>query len=262
MPRSAALPLTGIVVLVTRASEQAEQLVSKLESLGAMVYAVPAIETRPLAEPPGIEEALHKISEYDRLVFTSVNGVYFFLRHLERTGTLPAQLPPALCVGPKTAETWRREGGIVSTVPAKFTAQDLVSVLGDDLSGVSLLVLRPDRVKTDLGSILRERGARVDEVVLYETLIREENTGVLGDLLEKGEPDAVLFASPSAVEATMSMAGERDTFRSFLAVCIGPTTARAALDAGLERVVFPDDYTVDGMIGLLIAAAGEMRDRR
>jgi uroporphyrinogen III methyltransferase/synthase len=262
MPCSTALPLTGIVVLVTRASGQAAQLVSKLNSLGARVYAIPAIETEPLSKPSGLKEALLKISEYDHLVFTSVNGVYFFLRHLEKTGTSPAQLPQALCVGPKTAETWRKAGGIVSVVPEKYTAGELLSVLGDDLSGISLLVLRPDHVKTELGLLLRKRGAKVDEIVLYRTLIREENARALTGLMKKDELDAVLFASPSAVEGTLSMMGDREKLQNPLVVCIGPTTARAALDAGLERVVFPEDHTVDGMISLLIAAAGEMRDRR
>jgi uroporphyrinogen III methyltransferase/synthase len=252
----------GMVVLVTRPREQAGQLVSELESLGATVHAIPAIETEPFPEPAGLKEALRNITEYDHLVFTSINGVYFFLRHLEKIGLSPVLLPSALCVGPSTAEAWRKAGGVVGAVPDKYTAGGLLGTLGDDLSGVSLLLLRPEHVKTDLGTLLRERGVKTDEIVLYRTLIREESAKELTDLLKKIEPDAVFFASPSAVEGILSMIGDSESFRNLLAVCIGPVTARAASDAGLKRVVFPEDYTVEGMIGLLLAATVEMKDRR
>jgi len=262
MPDSTSLPLEGIGVLVTRARDQAAELVSRLETLGASVYAVPAIDTEPLPEPPGLRETLYRILEYENIIFTSVNGVTYFLKHLETAGMSPAKLPPALCAGPRTAEEWLKAGGTVHTVPEKYTARDLVSSLGDDLSAAYYLVLRPEQVRTDIAGILRQRGARVDEVILYRTVFSGENAKLFLDLLNGDRLDAILFASPSAIEGILWMAGGSARIRDIPAICIGPTTARAAMKSGLERVAFPEEYTVDGMIGVLLAAAEERKDRR
>jgi uroporphyrinogen III methyltransferase/synthase len=256
------LPLEGVGVLVTRASDQAAQLVSRLKSLGARVHSLPAIELDPVPEPEGLKEALHRLPDYDNLVFTSVNGVSFFLRHLEMAGLSPVQLPPALCVGPRTAEVWRKAGGTVDVVPEKFSADELDRALGGDLSGTSFLILRPERVKTPLGTLLGKRGATVDEIILYKTVIGEENAERITGLLDRGELDAVLFASPSAVEGILLMTGDRRKLERLFAVCIGPTTARAATEGGLKKVVYPEEYTTDGMVELLVAAADELRNRR
>jgi len=171
-------------------------------------------------------------------------------------------MPSALCVGPKTAEAWRQAGGTVKAVPGKYSAADLVEVLGKDLDTVSLLILRPEHVETTLGEELQKRGARVDEVVLYRTVAGEENAESLDALLKKEEVDVILFASPSAVYGILSMTGGPEKIRDLLAVCIGPTTAKAAVDSGMKKVVFPEHYTSEGMVQVLLARAEEIRDRR
>ncbi len=255
-------PLHGIGILVTRAKEQAAETISGLEALGASVFAVPAIRVEHLAHPPGLDESLMNIGTYDHLVFTSVNGVYSFLRHAGSSGPEPGKMPSALCVGPKTAEAWRQAGGTVKAVPGKYSAADLVDVLGDDLDTFSLLILRPEHVKTNLAQQLQMRGARVDEIILYRTIAGEEDSESLEVLLKNEKVDVILFASPSAIYGILSMAGGPERIRDLLAVCIGPTTAKAAVDSGMERVVFPEHYTSEGMIQVLLARAEEIRDRR
>jgi len=255
-------PLHGIGILVTRAKEQSADILSELKSFGARVYAVPAIRIEHFPDPPGLSDVLLNIRTYDHLVFTSVNGVYSFLRHIGASDSSPGEMPSALCVGPKTAEAWRKSGGTVRTVPGKYSAMDLAGTLGDNLDGVSLLILRPEHIETSLGMLLRQRGARTDEVILYKAVTGEESPVALESLLENGELDVVLFASPSAVYGIVSMAGGPEVIKDLFAVCIGPTTAKAAVESGFAKVVFPEDYTSGGMIGALLARAGEIRDRR
>jgi uroporphyrinogen-III synthase len=262
MEGSTGQPLRGIGVLVTRAEDQAEELVSGLESRGAGVYHIPAIISEPIPEPPGLREALRRILEYSHLVFTSAKGVVFFLQHLKVSGPAPQELPPALCVGPRTGDAWRKVGGNVESIPESYTAMGLLDALGEDLSGLSFLVLRPRDVETEVGALLRERGARADEVILYKTEAQVEGGDVISGLLKNGKLDVVLFASPSAIQGVLQMAGGPEKIRNVLALCIGPTTAQAAREAGLRRVVFPDKHTVDGMIDMLLAMAGEVKKRR
>jgi len=255
-------PLEGIGVLVTRAREQASGPVSELEKLGAKVHLLPAIKIEEIAEPEGLREALETITGFDQLVFSSVNGVYFFLRRSGSMGLAPSGMPPALCVGLKTAEAWRGSGGVVSGVPAKFTARSLADMLGARLEGTSFLILRPERTETDLAGLLRARGAKVREVILYRTIPEQAGRKDLLRFMENGDPGAILFASPSAVRGFLSMAGSGDAVRQLLAICIGPVTARAAVGAGFKSVLSPEIHTWDGMVEILLAQADAIRKRR
>jgi uroporphyrinogen III methyltransferase/synthase len=72
------LPLAGVSVVVTRARDQARDLVAKLEALGAEVIEFPTIEIRPADDYRQLDAALTDLRSYDWLIFTSANGVRFF----------------------------------------------------------------------------------------------------------------------------------------------------------------------------------------
>src|SRR5262249_6312448 len=79
-------PLHGRHVLVTRPREQAGDLVRRLEELGARASVLPAVEIRPPADWGPVDAALRQLDRYDWLVFTSANGVRFFLGRLREVG--------------------------------------------------------------------------------------------------------------------------------------------------------------------------------
>ena len=43
------------------------------------------------------------------------------------------------------------------------------------------------------------------------------------------------------------------------AICIGPTTARAAEEAGFTEVYFPNEHTAEGMVNELMVIAGALK---
>jgi len=276
--RNENLPLAGIRVLVTRAREQSAGLLESLTSKGADVTVIPAVSIAPLPEPKGFAEAMARVGIYENVVFTSVNGVGLAVGLLPGVGMGPWDLPPALCVGEKTAGAWEEAGGAVAAVPERFTADGLLGILGEDLSGRSFLIMRPEVVKTELGQEMKRRGAEVDEIVLYRTVPPEEGAEKLGEFLAAGKPDVILFASPSAVEGTVQLAVQSSGSRvqgsggpqhpelrtrksgrgifEIPAICIGPTTAQAAEEAGFTEVYFPDEHTGEGMVNELLVIAG------
>src|ERR1051326_1933601 len=73
------LPLFGRRIIVTRAREQAPELSDKLRALGADVIEFPVIEIQPPADPALLDRAIEHLADYDWLIFTSVNGVRFFM---------------------------------------------------------------------------------------------------------------------------------------------------------------------------------------
>ena len=274
--RSESLPLAGINVLVTRALEQSSGLVDDLTSKGAQVTVIPAVSIVALPESEGLSEslaeALAKANTYDNIVFTSVNGVAFTLEWLSKKGMGPRDLPSALCVGEKTARAWEEAGGTVGTVPEQYTAEALLKTLGDDLTGCNFLIMRPEVIKTELGQAMRSRGAWVDEIVIYRTVSPVRGGEVLDELLSGEGPDVVFFASPSAVAGMVEMTARsrQDAPRpgsgqperritDIPAVCIGPTTAKAAEEAGFTEIYFPDEHTAEGMVNELLVIAGGLK---
>ena len=269
------LPLAGISVLVTRAREQSAGLVDHLTSKGAEVTVIPAVSISQVRQPEGFDSAMARIGLYENIVFTSVNGVAYTLELLSGKGMGPWDLPPALCVGEKTANAWEEVGGTVAAVPEQYTAEALLEILGEDLAGRSFLIMRPEVVKTELGQEMRRRGAEVEEIVIYRTAVPDEGGDAFGELMTGGGPDVVLFASPSAVEGIMEMAvrgagcevregrDQVDSISTRLlkipAICIGPTTAKAAEEAGFTEIYFPDEHTAEGMVGELLVISGKLK---
>lgn len=77
--------LSGQTVLVTRPREQAVELRSLLEERGAAVLVQPSIEILPPENWDAVDDALRSLAngEFDRVLFSSSNGVRFFLERLD-----------------------------------------------------------------------------------------------------------------------------------------------------------------------------------
>ena len=72
-------PLRGRRIVVTRAREQAGELVRALEELGAEVVLAPTIRIEPLADLEPLRRALSRLADYRWTVFTSQNTVHVVL---------------------------------------------------------------------------------------------------------------------------------------------------------------------------------------
>ncbi len=254
--------LEGVGVLITRAAEQSESMSRALEELGATPLVFPTIQCIPLRDPAGLSIALEKIGSYDALIFTSANGTRFFVDHLREARIDMKLIPPAVCVGPRTAEAWRVEGGRVFTVPDEYTGEMIQNALGGHLSGKIYLVLRPQTVKTELGKALRDVGAVVDEIILYRTESIDRGRNELKQLLARNFIDIITFTSPSSVQGLAHLLGSLREVRDIPCMCVGPTTAVTAEREGMKRVYYPEEYTVDGMLRMLPTLIVEGSERR
>ena len=113
-------PLAGRTVVVTRAASQAEPLVAALENFGATVISCPTID---IAEPESYErldEAIDHLYGYDWLIFTSANGVEYFLRRLNVRGVGIEELDDlkVCAIGEATADKLRDAHVHVDLIPA------------------------------------------------------------------------------------------------------------------------------------------------
>ena len=253
-------PLAGRRVVVTRARPQASELSERLRALGADVLELPAIRIAPVEDGPEIDAACAAIGDYRLIVLTSVNGVDALFDRLEERG-LDARAIDAGCalaaIGPATAARLAERGLRADVVPERFVAEALLEALEDrPLEGVRVLVARARAARPELVDGLRARGARVDEVALYDTLAEPAGARELEAALAA---DYLTFTASSTVRAFTGLLGpvERDRLGGPRVVSIGPITSATAREEGLRVDAEAPEHTVPGLVAALLADALE-----
>jgi uroporphyrinogen III methyltransferase/synthase len=252
------MALVGRRIVVTRRAGQSAALRRLFEERGATVIEVPAIEIVGPAEVEPLDDALRELERYAWVVFTSANAVNAVLGRLAVLGLEPrlgARGPKLSSVGPSTTAALRSAfpADRVALEPAgDFRAAGLVRAFGDEqIAGARVLLPSSSRAREELAAGLRSLGAQVDAVVAYETVEPPDLRQRVEDCLASGF-DLVAFASPSAVDAFVSAAGPRA--QGLPSVVIGPTTAQAALAAGLDVKAIAQPATAEGLLAAAEAA--------
>jgi len=235
-------PLYGVRIVVTR--PEAKSLVEELERLGAEVTLVPLIEIRP-AEGRALEDAVDTMGSYDWIVLTSVNGVAAVAQGLAGLGGHAR----VAAVGPVTAAAIR-EQGVEPAFVATRASDDIAGGLGD-IDGLRVLLPQADLAEPHLADELRGRGAQVDAVVAYRTILVEPP---MWGILPLRIADAVVLASGSACRSLAAAGGAGG---GAMLVCIGPKTAKVAREVGLRVGLVADEATSDGIIRALVDQFGD-----
>jgi uroporphyrinogen III methyltransferase / synthase len=252
-------PLAGKRIVITRAPEQAKDLIRSLESFGAEVLRFPTVRFEAPDDWNEVDAVLRGIATFDWILFTSQNAVRFFCRRARELGLSPGQVqsprPHIAAVGPATLQAAESEGLRVHYVAEKHSGEALARELWGSLSGRSVLLPRSDRADDHLPEFLEEAGAEVTSVVAYRTLDVETGDLALAAGILRGDADAVVFASPSAFHNFSKILGGADLLRlsartQFAA--IGPTTARALREAGIRVEIEAEEASSAGIAEALV----------
>ena len=257
-----ARPLFGKRIVVTRPREQAADLVESLETLGATVIEAPTVRIVPPEDFAPLDAAVESVRQYDWLVFTSVNGVdYFFQRLQAGPGDARSLAGVRLCaIGPGTADRLARHCLKVDLMPAEYRAEAVVEALRatGDLAGKKFLLPRADIAREVLADDLRKLGADVTEITAYRSvpveLDRDQGPDIYRMLLDK-QVDVVTFTSASTVRNFVQLYGAEpvaDLLRSATIASIGPVTAEAAQQCGIQTAIMPTDYTIPGLVRAIV----------
>ncbi|HEX2128181.1 MAG TPA: uroporphyrinogen-III C-methyltransferase [Solirubrobacterales bacterium] len=248
-------PLHGRRVVVTRARAQASGLAATLRGLGAEVVELPAIKVEPRIDSAEVGEAIAALHTYALLCLTSPNGVRFLFEAMARHGRDARALANATiaAIGPGTAAALAERGVTTDIVPERSIAESLVEELSRvEVNGRPVLIARAAEARSLLPDALRERGAAVDVVTLYET-VRETPDPAAVRAAEGA--DYVTFTSSSTVRNLLEAVGDRFP-RAARVVSIGPVTSATAREAGLEVHVEAARHDPGGLVEALVADAG------
>jgi uroporphyrinogen III methyltransferase/synthase len=247
-------PLHGRTVVVTRARAQASGVAKTLRGLGAQVVELPAIRIESLTGTDEARAAAKAIGEYDLICLTSPNGVKLLFEAISGAGLDARALAGATvaAIGPGTARALAAQGITADVIPERFVAEALVEVLEDvEVEGKRVLIARAAEARDVLPDALRERGASVDVVALYETVREAPDEQAIA--AAQGA-DYVTFTSSSTVKNLTEALGERFPAAARI-VSIGPVTSETVREAGLEVAVEADRHDVDGLLSALLADA-------
>lgn len=245
-------PLAGRRVVVTRPVDQSRALVERLVDLGADVLALPLIDTVPVQSSPEIEDALGALERYQLIVVTSANGADCLADRLEERGLGFPDGPLVVAVGAVTAGRLRERGLRVDRIPAEATGAAIAAELtAAGVAGARVLLPRARAGRPELPVALREAGATVDDVALYETVRVAPTVQAVAGVLAS---DLVVLTAPSAVRSLADALGS-ERAGGVAVVTIGPTTSAAARAAGFTVAAESPAQSVDGLVDAVLRAA-------
>ena len=259
-------PLTGLRIVVTRATDQTSSLVAGLQERGAEVVELPTIA---IADPAdggaALQRSLADLSGVDWLVITSANGadrVATVLAHgtTEGEGAAPAGLlrragVRLAAIGPGTSRALVAHGLRPDLVPERFVAEGLLEVFPDPPPGGGrVLVAQAAGARPVLADGLRSAGWQVEVVEAYRTVHAPAGPD---RVRAAAGADMVTFTSGSTVSGYLAAVGIDPPPRAV--ACIGPITARAAREAGLTVDVEATEHTVTGLVEAIVSHISDRR---
>jgi uroporphyrinogen III methyltransferase / synthase len=249
----AARPLFGKRVLVTRPRHQAERLHEKLRELGADVVLQPAIEISPPLEWGAVDEVLGRVNQYHWIVFSSANGVRFFLDRLwQRLGDWRRLAGARLAaIGPGTAEELLKYRLRADLVPDQYRAESLAEALGSQSRGQRLLLIRASRGREVLAERLAAAGGQVEQVVAYRSHDVQTPDADVAAALADGRIDWVTVTSSAIAHSLVRMFGEG--LRRARLASISPITSETLSREGFPPLVEAARYTMDGVVEAILA---------
>ncbi len=252
-------PLLGKRIVITRARGQAGELSQLLNNYGAHVIEFPTIEIVPPDSWERVDRAIDNLGTYHWLIFTSTNGVKFFLKRLRLKKRRLAEFRDlrVCAIGPRTAQEAEKVGVRVDIVPDQYYAEALAGRFGvEQLKGRRILLARAKKARDLLPKELRKLGASVDVVEVYQTIVPIINAKEIERVFQENKIDVVTFTSSSTVENLLRMyrekVGLKPPFAGVAIAAIGPITANTLRRRGITPHIIPKSFTIGALTEAIV----------
>jgi uroporphyrinogen III methyltransferase/synthase len=251
-------PLFGKRVLVTRPAGQDEAMLTNLEALGAEVFSQPTVVIGEPDDWRPADDAIAQLGEFHWLVFTSANGVTWFMRRMmQKARDLRALGGMNLAaIGPATANALRGFHLEPDLVPESYRSEALAAALVPAAAGKNVLLARADRGRDVLREQL-EKAARVEQVAVYSQKDVPAAEPSIKEMLAKSRIDFVTLTSSNIARSLRRMLG--DDANAALAsgrtriVTISPLTSATVRELGWPVAAEAAEYTADGVLAALVS---------
>jgi uroporphyrinogen-III synthase len=234
--------LSGLVVLITRPSNQVDTLKRAIESDGAKVLSLPLIKIEALNDVQAIQDLKYKVLQldcYQSLIFVSNNAVSF---GGEVINNYWPQFPldvDVIAVGPTTAEAAAERFACEVTQPSNgMTSEDILRLPQlQDVSGQKIGIVRGQGGRELLADTLRERGAIVDYLEAYSrSLINYTSAEFCNRLREAGVNVLTVSSGESLDRLTHLLADNSKKLQQLNLLVPSQRVGRQAEKAGYQQV--------------------------
>lgn len=247
---SAARPLDGQRVVITRAAHQIESFTRVFAAAGAEIIHLPLLEVIPPDDPDALRRAAERLGHHDWLLFTSANAVDAFLPGVPLP--LPARTRIAV-VGPATAQAVRQQGFTPALRAATSRAEGLLDELAPRIAKQRVLIPQADDARPFLADGLRAAGAVVETLVAYRKSSPAESARRISTVLDTTRPCWVTLTSPRIARHFIALVEETKTLRCHL-ISIGPVTSNELRRLGREPDAEAAMPTAEAMLQAILNA--------
>lgn len=235
---TAAGPLSGLGVVLTRPRAQCEAIASALEAAGARVLVFPALDIVPIELSEASRAALASLPTASLAIFVSANAAEHGVAAARRAGPWPDAVAVA-GVGEATATALRGAGFARVIAPASgFDSESLLACPElADVNGRRILVFRGVGGREHLRTTLEARGATVAYVECYRRERPASDPAGLLAALERGDIEAVHAMSAETVDNFLALAGPVASWSRVALVVPHPAIARQPAAAAFGRAI-------------------------
>jgi len=220
--------LAGTGVLVTRPKHQATELVAAIEAHGGSAFQLPVLEIIPRAERAVAEDS-DGLGDPDIAIFVSSNAANYGLPY---AGTAKIAV-----VGPATAAAVKAAGRSVDVrSEAGYDSEHLLATPElRDVDGKSVRIIRGNDGRELLADTLRERGATVDYLAVYDRAVPQYPETELDELVRQWRSGAINVVTIMSVESLRNLVsilpdGCRTEFENTLLVTPATRVIKEALN--------------------------------
>lgn len=252
-------PLFGKRILITRPRLQGQALAEKIMLLGGEPLCLPVIDPVLPDDLTPLDSALAALTDYDWIIFTSANGVAFFL---QRMFTLKIDIRKMrgeiAAIGPVTAAALARTGLQVAYIPQEYRAEALLAgLLARIPAGSRVLLPRAAAARPVLPEGLRDKGIDLNVIPAYKIVSAGKREWDVVKAM-RSKVDLIIFTSSSTVKNFVRLAGDelKEITGKSRVACIGPVTAATAQDFGIKVDLVAKEYTADGLLDEILTEAG------
>lgn len=246
------MSLQGKRILVTRAKAQASALSLQIQKNGGVPIELPLITCTEITDKTAIDNAIKTIHTYDWIVFTSKNGIDFFMKEYKafrRDSEIPCKIA---VVGKKTEDSLLSYGLKADLLPETFVAESLLQSLRKVVrTNERVLIPRGNLARNVIPDGLRANQIFVQELTVYKTVIEKRSKDHLYNTIKNGDIDIVTFTSSSTVDHFVRLlegTNWREYIDQLMFVSIGPITTQTMVKNQIPVHIEPEEYTIQGML--------------
>lgn len=232
-------------IISTRPSGRSSELKNLFEQNGGKLLELPMIEIAATSISEQERAILGDLSQFEWIIFTSVNGVKYLFEHIEQ---LPKE-SKVISIGSRTTAELEQHNINVSYQNSGNTSIELLNqlkqVIPQDGNQNMLLItgnLATNRLKEGL-----HKAGTMKRVDVYKTIAPQRYDSAIVQQINQNNFDMIIFTSPSGVKHFIEKFSTTINCNTMPSCCIGNITATALKQRGINPTLVAPKATPEAI---------------